>query len=107
DGNGYDPMARQLLHSDGFRMLARYTCEAAAQLCGGRLVLAHEGGYSPFAVPFCGLAILEELSGIRTPVVDPFLPGLEGYGQGLLPHQEAAVERAAAVASTTLTPGRG
>ncbi|WP_199286776.1 class II histone deacetylase [Nocardioides houyundeii] len=96
DGNGMDPLARQMLHSDGFRMLARHAREAAEELCDSRLVLAHEGGYSPFVVPFCGLAILEELSGARTGVLDPFLAAIQGYGQELLPHQEAAVDRAAA-----------
>ncbi|WP_244928081.1 class II histone deacetylase [Nocardioides sp. W7] len=96
DGNGGDPMARQLLSSEGFRMLARHARQVAEELCGGRLVLAHEGGYNPWIVPFCGLAIVEELSGVRTPVVDPYLAALEGYGQGLLPHQAAAVARAVA-----------
>jgi acetoin utilization deacetylase AcuC-like enzyme len=95
DGNGMDPLARPLLHSDGLRMLAARTRALAEEVCGGRLVLAHEGGYSPFVVPFCGLAILEALSGIRTPVVDPFLAAIEGYGQGLRPHQAAAVDAAA------------
>ena len=41
------------------------------KLCGGRLVLSHEGGYSPVYVPFCGLAVMEELSGVKTAVNDP------------------------------------
>ena len=31
-----------------------------------RLVLAHEGGYSEIYVPFCGVAVLEELTGIKS-----------------------------------------
>ena len=31
----------------------------------GRLVYCHEGGYAPGYAPFCGLAVLEELSGTR------------------------------------------
>ncbi|MCD4524039.1 class II histone deacetylase [Nocardioides sp. cx-173] len=96
DGNGGDPMARQMLSSEGFRMLTRHVREAAEELCGGRLVLAHEGGYNPWVVPFCGLAVLEELSGARTPVEDPYLAAIEGYGQQLRPHQEEAVGLAAA-----------
>lgn len=96
DANGMDPMARQMLSSQGFRMLARRLRRVADEVCAGRLVLAHEGGYSPFVVPFCGLAVLEELSGVRTAVEDPFLAGIEGYGQGLLAHQAEAVARAAA-----------
>lgn len=106
DGNGMDPMARQMLHSDGFRMLTGYVRQAAEKWCQGRLVMAHEGGYSPFVVPFCGLAILEELSGITTPVTDPFLPGIHAYGQELLDHQAAAVQRAAEQAARVITPAQ-
>jgi hypothetical protein len=35
-------------------------------------VAAHEGGYSEGYVPFCGLAVIEEFAGHRTPVEDPF-----------------------------------
>jgi acetoin utilization deacetylase AcuC-like enzyme len=96
DANGADPMARQLLSSEGFRMCARHLRLAAEEVAGGRLVLAHEGGYSPWLVPFCGLAVVEELSGVRTEVEDPFLAAIEGYGQALLPHHADAVTRAAA-----------
>jgi hypothetical protein len=46
---------------------------AADTLCAGRLVLVHEGGYSEAYVPFCGQAIMETLSGRKTPVIDPLL----------------------------------
>jgi hypothetical protein len=36
-------------------------------------VLVHEGGYSEAYVPFCGLATIEELVGVRTQVGDPML----------------------------------
>jgi hypothetical protein len=66
-------------------------------VCEGRLVVEHEGGYSSAYVPFCGLAIVEELSGISSGVEDPFLAIVEGWaGQELQPHQDAAIARAAA-----------
>jgi hypothetical protein len=43
---------------------------AAARHCGGKLLFLHEGGYSAFYVPFCGLAVMEELSGVKTAIVD-------------------------------------
>ena len=59
--------------------------------------MCHEGGYSPFYVPFCGLATLETLAGIRTEVVDPLAAGrLTDPWQQVQPHQAAAIERAAA-----------
>ena len=48
-------------------------------------------------VPFCGLAMVEELSGISSGVEDPFLPIFEGIGgQELQPHQEVAIAAAEA-----------
>ena len=72
DANGYDPLARMLAHSDTFRHMTRRIKALAADLCGGRVLVAHEGGYSEAMVPFCALAVVEELSGIRTAVEDPF-----------------------------------
>jgi acetoin utilization deacetylase AcuC-like enzyme len=98
DANGMDPLARQLVDSDGFRRLTALVLDAAQRHAGGRLVLVHEGGYSQAVVPFCGLAVLEELSGVRTEVADPFaaLIAMQA-GPGVLPHQKAAIDRAAAL----------
>lgn len=73
DANALDPLARMLLSSESFRQMTRMLREIAETLCGGRLVLVHEGGYSEAYVPFCGHAVIEELSGRRTKVVDPLL----------------------------------
>ena len=73
DANGVDPLARMLATSETFRAMTRLVRQAAAELCGGRLVVVQEGGYAETAVPFCGVAVLEELAGIRTEVVDPYL----------------------------------
>ncbi len=35
--------------------------------------MVHEGGYAESYVPFCGLAVMEQLSGVRTEVQDPLL----------------------------------
>jgi len=78
DANGVDPLARMLAHSETFRAMTASVRAAAERLCGGRLVLVHEGGYAEAYVPFCGHAVIEELAGIQTEVVDPFLPMLEG-----------------------------
>jgi acetoin utilization deacetylase AcuC-like enzyme len=39
-------------------------------LLQGRVVAVHEGGYSEQYVPFCGLAVIEQLAGVRTKVRD-------------------------------------
>lgn len=73
DPNALDPLARMLAHSDTFRMLMGETKTLAAELCGGRLVAIHEGGYSEVYVPFCAQALIEELAGTTSAVVDPVL----------------------------------
>ncbi len=95
DAAGMDPLARQMMTSDGYRQLTAALMEAAERHAAGRLVLAHEGGYSTAIVPFCGLAVVETLSGIRTAVEDPFSPHVAWMaGQELQPHQREAIERA-------------
>ena len=73
DANAVDPLARQLLHSDSFRAMTERMVALADELCGGRLAVVHEGGYAEAYVPFCGLAILEALTGQRSAVIDPEL----------------------------------
>ncbi|TRA95258.1 MULTISPECIES: class II histone deacetylase [Rhizobium/Agrobacterium group] len=76
DACGLDPMGRMLLHSETFRAMTDAILEAADCLCGGRVAVIHEGGYSEVYIPFCGLAVLEALSGFSTGVQDPLLAGL-------------------------------
>ena len=71
DANGVDPLARMLAHPGTYRAMTRALMDAAADLCGGRLVCVHEGGYSEMYVPFCGHAIVEELTGLTISVGDP------------------------------------
>ena len=98
DGSGVDPLGRQMVSSDAYRTMTKMLLEAADQLCGGRLVMTHEGGYSAMYVPYCGLAVLEEMSGIRTPVEDPWAPLMAQWGQqSLQPHQAALIDKAAAL----------
>jgi hypothetical protein len=67
----------------------------ARELCGGRLVLCHEGGYSAAYVPACGLAVVEQLAGVRTAFVDAAGAAAAATGgQDLLPHQEAVIAAA-------------
>jgi acetoin utilization deacetylase AcuC-like enzyme len=72
DANGVDPLARMQLHPETFRWMTKQAKHLAAGHAGGKLVIVHEGGYSEACVPFCGLAVMEELSDNRTEVQDPF-----------------------------------
>jgi acetoin utilization deacetylase AcuC-like enzyme len=95
DAGCFDPMARMMLHSECFRAMTRFVQSAAEELCAGRLVLCHEGGYHKTSVPFFGLAVIEQLAGIRSGMADPFLPIIEKYPfQELQPHQDAVLRQA-------------
>ncbi len=72
DANAFDPLARMQANSATFRQMTGSLMAVADELCDGRIVAVHEGGYAEVVVPFCGLAVIEELSGHRTDVIDPF-----------------------------------
>ncbi|MEM8871723.1 MAG: class II histone deacetylase [Pseudomonadota bacterium] len=78
DASGVDPLSRMLAGSETFAELTRRTRTLADDLCGGRLVLAHEGGYSEVHVPFCGHAVLEVLSDAPAVLPDPLGPRIHG-----------------------------
>ena len=95
DAAGVDPLGRMLVSSEGFREMTRLLLAAADELCGGKVVMVHEGGYSESYVPYCGLAVLEEMSGKRTAIEDLWAPLMANWGQqDLQPHQEAAIAKA-------------
>jgi acetoin utilization deacetylase AcuC-like enzyme len=91
----FDPLARQMAMADTFRLMTRLLMAAAERLCGGRMLMIHEGGYSEFYAPFCGLAVMEELSGIDTGVEDPYRFHITKPVHLLQPHQAAVIEQAA------------
>jgi acetoin utilization deacetylase AcuC-like enzyme len=71
DASAYDPLGRMLATAETFRAMTVMMREVAEELCGGRLVAVHEGGYSEAYVPFCGHAVLEEMSGSAAHAPDP------------------------------------
>ena len=96
DAGALDPLGRMMLAAGAFGELTERLLDVAARVCDGRLVLSHEGGYSAGHVPFCGLAVIEALSGLSAGIEDPFAY-LEGIpGQELQSHQAAAIDAAAA-----------
>lgn len=95
DASAMDPLASMMMTSDGYRKLTQTVLSVARDVCGARLVMCHEGGYSPAYVPYCGLAILEEMAGVRTDLADPLLGLLAAFGgQELQPHQAAVIAEA-------------
>ncbi|RNI00940.1 class II histone deacetylase [Micromonospora aurantiaca] len=100
DAGVFDPMARQMLTAASYRHMTRLLIDAADRLCHGRLVAAHEGGYSPFYTPYCALAFLEELAATTTHVTDPLAVVVAGYAaEPLTPQQQAAIGEATQLVS--------
>lgn len=100
DANAYDPLGRMQLSSRAFREMTRTVMALATEVCQGRLVMCHEGGYSPAYVPFCGQAVIEEMSGAVNPIEDPYCEFIESVaGQALQPHQESAIMPAQEIAN--------
>ena len=72
DAAANDPLGRMLATAETFQMMTRQVMELAADICDSKLVMVHEGGYSETYVPFCGHAVLQELSGSQICAPDPF-----------------------------------
>ncbi len=71
DAAAIDPLGRMLATVETFCELTKRTMALADELCDGRLVLAHEGGYSEVYVPFCGHGVLQALSDSSISAPDP------------------------------------
>ncbi len=93
DAGRFDPLGRMLLDSVTFRWMVKAVQDVANRHAKGRIVMTHEGGYCPVSVPFFGLAVLEELSGIRTEVQDPFdAQHAKIPGHALASHQKDLID---------------
>ncbi len=94
DASAMDPLGRMQMHSDGYRELTELMLAVAERHATAGSCIEHEGGYSSAYVPFCGLAIVEALSGIASGVEDPMLELLRAQGgDELEPHEDAAIAR--------------
>ncbi len=72
DAAANDPLGRMLATAQTFADMTDRVMALAAEVCDGKLVMVHEGGYSETYVPFCGHAVLERMSGSRIHAPDPF-----------------------------------
>ena len=67
-----DPLGRMLATAETFAAMTAQVMDLAAETCGGKLVMAHEGGYSEVYVPFCGHAVIARMAGSGIEAPDPF-----------------------------------
>lgn len=74
DASSADPLGRMCVTADGYRRMTRALIDLSTELSGGRLVAVQEGGYSEIYAPYCTLAIIEELAGVRSGIEEPVNP---------------------------------
>lgn len=91
DASGVDPLARMAVSAGGFRAMAERMVAIAGEICDGRLIACHEGGYSQGYAPVCTWAVVEGLSGIRTGYEDPYSDWLDGIPAATEPGAATAV----------------
>lgn len=66
-----DPLGSMLASAQTFRDMTARIKLTAEDICDGKLVVVHEGGYSEVYVPFCGHTVMEVLSGSTITAPDP------------------------------------
>jgi acetoin utilization deacetylase AcuC-like enzyme len=71
DAAAMDPLGRMLASAATFQAMTAQVMALASDVCDGRLVMVHEGGYSESYVPFCGHAVLSEMAGSVITAPDP------------------------------------
>ncbi len=92
DGGAGDPIGRQMMTSEGFRSLTKKLMQSAEEICDGKILMTHEGGYSAATVPFFAHAVIETLAQEDTGIKDPFQNIIGNLGQQeLQPHQDQLI----------------
>ncbi|WP_308915642.1 class II histone deacetylase [Jannaschia sp. LMIT008] len=95
-----DPLGRMMATAATFDAMTTQVMDLANDICGGRLVMAHEGGYSEVYVPFCAHAVIARMAGSGAVAPDPFADvfarrqpdaGFEGYAAGVIDAMAAAL----------------
>jgi acetoin utilization deacetylase AcuC-like enzyme len=71
DASISDPLGRNQLVCESYRLMTESLIQLAAESCAGRLVVLQEGGYSESYAPYCTLAIVETLMERRTGIDEP------------------------------------
>jgi len=99
DASCFDPLGRMSVTASGFRAMARVLLDVAAETSGGRVMMTHEGGYSPTYVPLCGVSVLSEMSGVEVDIIGELLEGFDTMPEHTMNVvQEQAIDAAARAA---------
>ncbi len=93
DACAKDPLGKMLLNSAAFGEMTGQLVALADEICDGRLVMVHEGGYSEGYAPLCGFAVIRALADSDLQVEDPQNEEIAAWAyQSLQPHQQALID---------------
>ena len=93
DGGAGDPIGRQMMTGEGFKSLTQKLMKSADEVCNGKILMTHEGGYSAATVPFFAHSVIETLANENMGIVDPFQRIIGNLGQQeLQPHQDSLIK---------------
>jgi len=107
DASFMDPLGCMALGSHDFRGFVERIMAVARVHCQDRVLCCHEGGYSTAYVPFCGLEVMKQLSGIEVATDDPFAWEVKGMpAQALTIDQAVVVSKAARLVKNVEDCGR-
>jgi acetoin utilization deacetylase AcuC-like enzyme len=102
DASAFDPLGRMSVTASGYRAMTRLLMDVAEEVCGGRIMMTHEGGYSPTYVPLCGVSVLSEMSGVPVDVIHEVYTGYDTMPEQVLSTWQAdAIAEAKAAAQLT------
>lgn len=92
DASVQDPLGRMSLTLAGYRLMMERMQAVADEVCGGRIVLTQEGGYSPTYAPYCTSAIVESLAGDLAAGLEPLADPYGVRGEALPPTNELGLD---------------
>ena len=95
DAAAFDPISHTMLNSRTFGLMAEQVITLAENLCNGKCVFVHEGGYSQVMVPFSGVRVIEQMLGVTVNCMDPYEEEIADLPyQSLQPQQDAIIIKA-------------
>lgn len=73
DAAAVDPLSRMMCTVETYRAMTKII----GDITNNSFIVVHEGGYSEMYVPFCGHAVLEQMSGSSIKAGDPIKPRVD------------------------------
>lgn len=92
DASVQDPLGRMCLTLAGYRLMMERMQAVADETCCGRIVVSHEGGYTPTYAPYCTAAIVQTLAGDLAAGLEPLADPYGARGEALPPTNELGLD---------------